>query len=289
MNDTAAQVALRTDALLGEGPVWDAQDNRLIWVNILDCAVHRFDPATGDNATLTLEQHVGAAHPHADGGLVVNVRDGIGRVDTEGFSWLLHDPVPGRRGNEAAVDPRGHLWAGTMRYDEAEGGGTLVRHAPSGESITVLDDVTISNGTDWSPDGTLMYYADTPTRRVDVFDVDPDTGLIHDRRPFVQLPHSAPAQPDGLTVDADGCVWVALWKGAAVHRYTPRGELDRVLRVPADQVSSCTFGGPGLTDLYITTATVGLDDQQRAEQPLAGSLFVVPGAGVGRPGHRFAA
>jgi sugar lactone lactonase YvrE len=121
---------------------------------------------------------------------------------------------------------------------------------------------------------------------VDVFDVDRDTGLVARRRQFVDLAR-APGFPDGLTVDADGCLWVAMWDGGAVHRYTPTGVLDRVVGVPATRTTACAFGGPGLGDLYITSATAGLDPAKRADQPLAGSLFVLPGAGAGLPGHAF--
>ncbi len=227
-------------------------------------------------------QHVGAAKPRAGGGLVVNLRDGVGLYDVDGaFSWLVTDPVPGRRGNDAAVAPDGALWAGTMRYDEAAGGGTLSRVAPDGTVASVSGPVTVSNGTGWSPDGRLMYYIDTPTRRIDVFDV--DGTRVHGRRPFATVP---PAQgwPDGLTVDADGCVWVAFWEGAALRRYTPDGRPDRVVELPVRRPTACAFGGPGLRDLYITTARTGLE----APHPLSGSLLVLPDAGQGLPGTPFA-
>ncbi|MCW2869747.1 MAG: Calcium-binding protein, partial [Streptomyces oryziradicis] len=146
--------------------------------------------------------------------------------------------------------------------------------------------VTVSNGTGWSPDGTLMFYVDTPTGRIDVFDVDSGTGLVRDRRPLAVIEDDA-GFPDGLTVDADGCVWVALWDGGAVRRYTPEGKLDRVVEVPAARPTACAFGGPELTDLYITTATTGLDARALAAQPLAGSVLVVRGAGTGLPGRPF--
>ncbi len=162
-----------------------------------------------------------------------------------------------------------------MRYDEAPGGGTLTRFTGDGTAETVLDDVTVSNGTGWSPDGRLMYYVDTPTRRIDVFDVTGDGRVAH-RRPLAEVEDGA-GFPDGLCVDAEGCVWVALWDGGAVRRYTPSGELDRVITLPVPRVTACAFGGPDLTDLYLTTARVGLT----APHPLAGSLLVVPGAGRG--------
>ncbi|MET9778413.1 SMP-30/gluconolactonase/LRE family protein [Streptomyces sp. NPDC006367] len=271
------EVAVRAEAELGEGPTWDADAGRLIWVDILGCRVHTYDPVSGRRTVRTTEQHVGAAKPRAGGGLVLNLRDGIGVTDPDGaFRLLHHAPVPGRRANDAAVAPDGSLWAGTMRYDEAPGGGTLLRLTGDGTATTVLDDVAVSNGTGWSPDGRLMYYIDSPTRRIDVLDHDAGSGRVTGRRPFVTVEEDA-GLPDGLTVDAEGGVWVALWGGAAVRRYAPDGTLDRVIGLPVPLVTACAFGGAGLTDLYITTARTGLT----APHPLAGSVLVVPGAGRG--------
>ncbi|MEU9568580.1 SMP-30/gluconolactonase/LRE family protein [Streptomyces massasporeus] len=272
---TSYEVAVRAEAELGEGPTWDAATGRLLWIDILGSRLHTYDPATGRRAVRRTEQHIGAVKPRAGGGLVLNLRDGIGLLDPDGtFRWLHHEPVPGRRANDAAVAPDGALWAGTMRYDEAPGGGTLSRVTADGSVDVVLDDVAVSNGTGWSPDGRLMYYVDSPTRRVDVFDH--ADGRITGRRTLAEIEESA-GFPDGLTVDAEGCVWVALWQGSAVRRYTPDGELDRVIELPVPLVTACAFGGTNLSDLYITTARVGLTEPPA----LAGSLFVVPGAGKG--------
>ncbi|MFF7767910.1 SMP-30/gluconolactonase/LRE family protein [Streptomyces massasporeus] len=272
---TSYEVAVRAEAELGEGPTWDAATGRLLWIDILGSRLHTYDPATGRRSVRRTEQHIGAVKPRAGGGLVLNLRDGIGLLDPDGgFRWLHHEPVPGRRANDAAVAPDGTLWTGTMRYDEAPGGGTLSRVTGDGSVDVVLDDVAVSNGTGWSPDGRLMYYIDSPTRRVDVFDH--EDGRITGRRTLAEVEESA-GFPDGLTVDAEGCVWVALWQGSAVRRYTPDGELDRVIELPVPLVTACAFGGADLSDLYITTARVGLTEPPA----LAGSLFVVPGAGKG--------
>ncbi|MFD5268725.1 SMP-30/gluconolactonase/LRE family protein [Streptomyces sp. NPDC058335] len=268
-------VAVRAEAALGEGPTWDPATGRLLWLDILGSRLHTYDPSTGRRTVRVTDQHVGAAKPRAGGGLVLNLRDGVGLLDEDGsFRWLHHEPVPGRRANDAAVAPDGSLWAGTMRYDEAPGGGSLSRVTGDGSVSVILDDVAVSNGTGWSPSGTLMYYIDSPTRRVDVFDH--ADGRVTNRRPFVQIEDGA-GFPDGLTVDADGCVWVALWEGGAVRRYTPAGALDRVIELPTPLVTACAFGGADLTDLYVTTARVGLE----GPHPLSGSLLVVPDAGKG--------
>jgi sugar lactone lactonase YvrE len=285
----AVEVAVAAEAQLGEGPTWDAATERLLWVDILAAEVHRLDPTDGSDAVLHTPQHVGAAKPRSAGGIVVNLCDGVGLYDPDGtLTWLVRWPSDGCRGNDAAVDVAGHLWAGTMRYDEAPGGGRLRRVDGTGEVVEVLGDVTVSNGIGWSPDGHLMYYVDSPTRRVDVFDVDADTGLVAGRRPFVQLAAETAGAPDGLTVDADGCVWVALWDGGAVHRYSPLGALDRRVELPVTRPTACAFGGAALADLYVTTARVGLNEAQLGAQPHAGSVLVLAAAGSGLLGNAFA-
>jgi sugar lactone lactonase YvrE len=281
------EVALRTHAELGEGPTWDIRTETLLWVDILGSTVHRFHPAHGTDEMLEVPQHVGAAKPRSNG-LVLNLRDGVALLDAEGDrTWLAYWARDGVRGNDAAVDPAGRLWAGTMRYDTATGGGWLVRVEPDGQATVVLDDVTISNGTGWDPAETLMYYVDSPTRRVDVFDYDRDTGEVTGRRPLCAV-EDTDGMPDGLCVDADGGIWVALYGGGAVRRYTPDGRLDRQVTLPVSRPTACCFGGPDLTDLYVTSARDGMTEEQRAAEPLAGSLLVLTDAGVGLPSTTFA-
>jgi sugar lactone lactonase YvrE len=275
------EVAVRGEATLGEGPTWDTSTSTLLWVDILGSAVHRYDPGRGTDSVLPTPQHVGAAKPRAAGGLIANLRDGVALLDADGGQrWLVYWEREGVRGNDAAVDGAGRLWAGTMRYDTAEGGGWLARVEPDGAAKVLLDDVTISNGIAWSPDNTLMYYIDTPTSRVDVFDYDLATGSATDRRPLCTVEGS----PDGMCVDADGCLWVAVWGGSAIRRYTPEGKLDREVPLPVSQPTACAFGGPDFTDLYVTTAREGLENPEE----LAGSLLVLPGFGVGLPSTLFA-
>jgi sugar lactone lactonase YvrE len=172
------------------------------------------------------------------------------------------------RMNEGGSDPDGRFYCGSMAYDQRTGAGALYRLDPEGSVQVVLEKVTISNGLEWSPDGSLAYYNDTPTQRTDVFDYDGGSGLTG-RRPFAEIPVEA-GGPDGLTVDEEGGVWVALYGGGAVRRYTSDAVLDEVIEVPAKQVTACTFGGPDLNQLFITTSREGLEP---GEDPLAGSLF----------------
>ncbi|SOD60367.1 Sugar lactone lactonase YvrE [Streptomyces zhaozhouensis] len=280
----AWEIAVRARAELGEGPTWDPGSRRLIWVDILSARVHTLDPSTGRRAVLPTEQHVGAAKPRAGGGLVVNLRDGVGVYDPDGtFRWLHREVVPGRRGNDAAVAPDGSLWAGSMRYDERPGGGSLVRVRPDGSATTVLPEVTVSNGLGWSPDGGTLYYIDTPTRRVDAFTVAGD-GSVGERRVLVDTARLG-GFPDGMTVDAEGCLWVAFWDGGAVRRFTPDGALDRTVELPASRTTALAFGGDDLRDLYVSTARVGLGP---SAEPVAGSLLVLRGIGQGLPLPAFA-
>lgn len=287
---TDVEVALRGKPALGEGPTWDLGSGSLLWVDILGSAVHRFHPGPGTDEVIPVPQHVGAAKPRTDGGLVLNLRDGVGLRDTDGaLHWLVYWQRDGMRGNDAAVDPAGRLWAGTMRYDLAPDGGYLARIEPDGRASVVLPDISISNGIGWSPDGSLLYYVDTPTHRVDVFDFDVATGELADRRPLCTL-DDTDGVPDGLCVDADGCVWVAVNGGGEVRRYTPRGALDTTVAVPARQVTACCFGGDDLGDLYVTTGREHFTDADDAASPLAGSLFVASGLGTtGAPTYRFPA
>jgi sugar lactone lactonase YvrE len=188
--------------------------------------------------------------------------------------------------NDGKCDAAGRFWAGTMALDERGGAGALYRLDPDGHVETMIDGVTISNGLDWSDDGRLMYFIDTPTQSVDVFDFDLASGRIANRRSFARI-DPVDGAPDGLTLDAEGFVWVALWGGSRVRRYAPDGALDSIVRVPATYVTSCAFGGADLGDLYITTARIKLSEADRASQPLAGGLFRARPGVRGRPPHRF--
>jgi sugar lactone lactonase YvrE len=282
---------------LGEGPYYDDRSGRVGWVDILGRSVLWRALGTGETGAIPVEGHIGAAVPRERGGLVLCLPTGPVLLDPDGGEHRLAgfteaDAAAGRprpvaapavRGNDAKADPYGRLWLGTMAYNETAGAGALYRLEPEGSTpLRVLDGVTVSNGLGWSPDGSLMYYVDSPTRRIDVFDYRGPTGAVAGRRPFAAIEAGA-GFPDGLCVDAAGGVWVALWGGGALRRYTPDGSLDRVLEVGTAQVTSCAFAGPGYEDLIITTAG------RHRPDPGAGLTYVHrPGDVVGAPVHRFA-
>ena len=248
----------------GEGPVWSERWGGLRWLDML----------AGDVLSLASDGFVSRRHvagvvaavrPRREGGVVLGIERGFALEDADGVLTRLEElwTDEGVRMNEGACDPDGRFYCGSMAYDKRPGAGKLYRLDPDGSIRVVLEGVTISNGLDWSPDGSLAYYNDTDTFGVDVFDYDGETGLSGRRR-FVEL---GEARPDGLTVDAGGGVWVALSNGAAVRRYTPEGDLDAVVELPVTKVTACTFGGPGLDQLFITTSRDGLEP---GAEPLAG-------------------
>ena len=284
------EVAIRSEALLGESPRWDAATERLLWVDIEARTVHLFDPATGDDRSIGLDNRVGAVAPARSGGLLVALADRLALVDLDDESVRTLVEIPhgdGVRLNDGVCDPAGRFWVGSTALDFAPGAGALDRYSTEDGLDRVLDDVTISNGLGWSTDGATMYYVDSMAYRVDAFDYDVATGAISERRPFAVIERGA-GIPDGIAVDDEDGVWVALWGRAALRRYGPGGELDRVLAVPAHNVTACCFGGGDGRSLYVTSASVDLSEEKRRELPLAGSVFVTDAGVSGPPAQPFA-
>jgi len=273
---TEDDVLVRDAGDLCEGPCWDVSTQTLVWVDILAGAVHVVDPVSGSRAERRLGTPVGAVAPRARGGWVAAVERGFLLLDgawrPDGEVIAAPGQGVGTRFNDGGCDPAGRFWAGTLSYDGAVGAAALYRLDPDGTVHEVLSGVTTSNGLAWSPDGAQLYYVDTGRGSVDRLQLDPATGAVARRATVVSVPPSG-GLPDGLTVDVDGHLWLALWGGACVRRYTPDGELDLVLELPVDLVTSIAFGGAELADLFITTARDGLTPAQVAAQPLAGSVF----------------
>jgi sugar lactone lactonase YvrE len=267
----------------GEGPVWHPGWPGLRWVDLLAGDVLELDAHTQRLSRYPVSTVVAALRPCSDGGAVLAVERGFALADADLESVRLLGQLwtdPGVRMNDGDCDPDGRFYCGSMAYDEKPGAGTLFRLNRDGSATTVLTGVTISNGLAWSPDGGTVYYVDTPTRRVDAFDYD---GGLSARRTVVRIPERAGA-PDGLTVDADGRLWVALWGGGAVRCYEPGGRLVEQLRLPVTQVTSCAFGGADLDELYITTSQQNIST---GEQPLAGALFLARPGVRGRPAREY--
>ena len=260
-------------------------------VDISRGLVHRWRPASGAVETLAVEGEVGAAVLRAGGGLLLAI----------GHELVLHDPNGGRRViaaverdrpdnrfNDCRADPQGRLWAGTMSRSRTPGAAALYVLEPDGRLAVAVSRTTISNGIGWSADGRRMYFIDSTTQRIDVFDFDGSTGAISDRRPFAAI-DPADGLPDGLAVDAEDGVWVCLFGGAALRRYGPDGRLDAVVALPVTNPTCPAFGGPGLRTLYVTSARHKLTPAQLAAEPLAGALLALDPGVAGLPAHRFAA
>jgi sugar lactone lactonase YvrE len=219
-------------------------------------------------ASVAIDRHVGAVAPAVGGGYVLAAGTGFLFVDAVGTLTELAQSEAGRTGvrmNDGACDPQGRFWAGTMAYDESPGAGALDRLELDGSCTRVLTGLTNSNGIGWSPDGATMYLADSGTGRVEAFDFDGGSGDISRRRTLVRIEQPGVA-PDGLTVDEDGGIWVALWGGGAIQRYAADGSLLTTVRLPVERPTSCAFGGSDRATLFVTTARAGLDEIARAGQ-----------------------
>jgi len=263
-----------------EGPVWSESWGGLRWVDMLAGDVLSL-AADGSVTRRSVGTIAAALRPRAGGGAVIGVERGfvLEAPDGEltGLGELWDDP--GVRMNDGGCDPAGRFYCGSMAYDHRPGAGALYRLDPDGTVEVAMRDVTISNGLEWSPDGSRAYYNDTATGEVSALDAD-----LTARRTFARIA-SDDGAPDGLTVDAEGGVWVALYGGSAVHRYTPSGALDAVVELPVTKATACTFGGPDLRTLFITTSREDLPDD---EQPEAGSVFACTPGVAGLPARTFA-
>ncbi|MGO8862101.1 MAG: SMP-30/gluconolactonase/LRE family protein [Acidimicrobiales bacterium] len=279
-------------AVLGEGLRWDASRGEILAVDILAGRVYRGHVADDGDLTLirsyTVLGTVGAIAPvEGDEGWVLAAGQGFVHLSPDGLLRPIVEVAPvGTRMNDGACDPQGRLWAGTLADDFRPGGGALYRLDPDGRVELILNDLTISNGLSWSPDGATMYLADSGPRLVHAFKFDQLTGQISEGRVLIKVAEQV-GTPDGLTVDADGDIWVAIYGGGRVHRYSPEGVLREELLVPAAQSTSCAFAGRDLNRLYVTTATEGWSDDQRRAKPAAGLVYRFDTDATGRPAAPF--
>ncbi len=273
------ELAVEKRALVGEGSLWDAEKKVLYWVDILSAQVYIYDPERGSNRTIDTCQAVGTVVPRASGGLVVALHNGFAHIDleTEKMTPLGEDPerrVPANRFNDGKCDPAGRLWAGTMSFIGEKDAGALYCLDLDHSVSKKIAPVTISNGIVWSADNETMYFIDSPLNSVRAYAYDIETGAIDNERVVCQ--NEGAGVFDGMAIDAEGMLWIAIYGGAAVKRYDPQsGALVRELNMPFSNVTSCAFAGENLDELYITSACQQMDEHALAAQPLAGSLVKI--------------
>jgi sugar lactone lactonase YvrE len=259
----------------GEGPFWDAPSGRILCMDVLAGEIVAVDPSGGVARYNVPSRIATVIRRRASGGFVIATATGLVGADDElsafeGIADVIDDS--NFRTNDGGCDPLGGFVIGTMAYDERPGGGAVYRVTPDHHPVELLSTVSISNGVQWSADGTRVYYIDTPTRRVDVFDVDPVTGAWSGRSVHFRV-EGTPGYPDGMAIDEDDGLWVALWGGGAVNHYDATGRHVETITVPGiSQASSCAFGGDRRDVLYITTSRQGLPDDH---EPSAGAIFAV--------------
>jgi sugar lactone lactonase YvrE len=288
---SAPEFALDARADLGEGPAWEPRTGCLYWVDIHAGHLHIFNPQEGVDRYIDAGEFLGCAAPRDAGGLVLGLRSGFATLDlsTEKLTRLVNpEPhLPGNRFNDGKCDPAGRFLAGTMDDAEVKASGSLYSLAPDGTLKTLIPGTRISNGLAWSPDYRTFYHIDTPTRTVMAYDYDLATGDIANPRPVVTVPPEM-GWPDGMTSDTEGMLWVALWGGAKLTRWNPAtGQLVAEIPFPALNVSSCCFGGPDLTDLYVTSACKEMSTEELTKYPLSGGLFRIKTNIQGMPTFAF--
>ena len=284
-DDLESRLVWPVDALLGEGPVWIGAEAALWFVDIKSGNLHRFDPASGERRTIAVGGQPSFVVPRVGGGLLVGsghaVRPLVG--DTLGEPIVTIDMPAHNRTNDATVDPSGRLWFGTMDDEETRASGAV--HLLDARGLHAVGGVcTITNGPAISPDGHHLYHVDTVAGTIWRFDIRDDVTL-NDGAVFATIAKED-GSPDGVTIDSEGCLWVALWGGWQVRRYGPDGALRAVVKMPCANVTKIALGGPDLRTAYVTTARIGLSDADRAAQPLAGGLFAfeAPAPGIALPG-----
>lgn len=287
-----AEVICEVKSELGEGPIWDAPRGLICWVDILNGLIHEWSPEKKTHHTLKVGQMIGAMAVCTDGNYVAAMKNGFGFIDRKtGEVDLITDPeknLPKNRFNDGKCDPSGRFWAGTMPLSEDMDTGSLYILNSDRSVERKADKITISNGLAWSLDKRQFYYIDTPTLKVVRYGYDSGTGNIGNRETIIRIPREA-GFPDGMTIDDEGMLWIAHWGGWQVTRWDPvTGRQLTSFKLPISNVTSCTFGGDTLEDLYITSARKGLNESELREQPLAGSLFVIKNCGYkGVPANEY--
>lgn len=267
---------IQIPTILGEGPFWSPEDQVLYWLDIFQPTINRYAPESGQNAAVTLPEPIYAAGRRAGGGFVASMESGFATLTPSYELEAIANPNRGQdvNFNDGKVDSYGRFWSGTMARDWESPIGTLFRLDPDGSVHAMQGGIVLSNGLGWNPDGTIMYHTDFKHRTIYAYDFDSGAGTISGRRPFIVLTESD-GFPDGLTVDGEGCLWVAHWDGWCVTRHDERGR--EILRIdfPVPRPTCPAFGGRDMSVLYVTSAAMHLSDAQLAQAPLSGALFAV--------------
>lgn len=285
-------VAFNHGCHLGEGPVWDAKRKAICWVDILNGIIYEYNTQHDTHRTIKVGQMIGSIAICTSGHFLAALQNGFAFIDRiSGEVNMIADPeshLPDNRFNEGKCDPAGRFWAGTMALSEEPGAGNLYLIQNDLVPQKKVSGVSISNGMAWSADHRTFYYIDSPTSEVVAYDYDKSTGHISNQRTVIKIP-TEDGFPDGMTIDSEGMLWIAHWDGWQVARWDPNSgkKLDHI-PCPVAKLTSCTFGGENFQDLYITSARVGLTDEELAKQPLAGAVFVVYNCGYsGLPAFEF--
>jgi sugar lactone lactonase YvrE len=276
-NDMEATLVFDIKASLGEGPIWNHKTQQLYWVDIEKKQLHLYTPETNEDNFFDTGERIGTVVPIENGGALVALQNGIHSMDLiDGNLTLITNPLEeGIRFNDGKCDPVGRFWVGSMHLKGEKNAASLYMMNDQQQVVKKLDSVTVSNGIIWSLDHKTMYYIDTPTRQVRAFDYDINTGELSSPRVIITVAQENGA-PDGMTIDEEGKLWIGHWGGSMVGRYDPEtGQLMQKVNVPALNVTACAFGGENLDQLYITTASIGMNEEQQKQFPQAGGLFVV--------------
>ena len=282
-----AQRLFALGAELGEGPLWVANDSALWMVDIHGGRLHRLRPDSGELRSWAAPASPGFLAARAAGGFVVGLKGGLHHFEPASgrFTPLtsIEPDLPDNRINDGCVSPEGELWFGSMHDPETQPSGSLYRLGAAGHCVRLDTGYIVTNGPAFSPDGRTFYHTDSPGRIVYAFDR-PEPHVLTNKRVLIRIEPEA-GYPDGTAVDTDGCLWVALWSGWGVRRYSPEGRLLATLALPCAQVTKLAFGGADLRTAYVTTARRGLSAQARAAQPFAGDVFcfTAPVAGLPQP------
>ena len=272
------QTLVETHNLIGEGPVYDKKTNQLYWVDICRPAIYRLNLTNNNLTTISINEMVTALAIVPDG-LLIAAQSGIKIINPDNSKVIkqLGHPelnLPSNRFNDGKCDSKGRFWVGTMAINVNPNSGSLYRIDPNGEIHTMETNLTLPNGMGWSPDNKHMYLIETHDRRVYSYDFNAKTGEIQNRKIFIEFPNDQPGDPDGLAVDRDGNIWITLWDGWRISKFSPSGKLIEDIILPIPRPTGCVFGENGKNTLYITSARIRISEQVLRQAPLSGSVFL---------------